>query len=76
MFFLKRYKKERVMKIGLLGIIAGLISLVLGIVSRVTLTPLPVAPGGLEAEVWLNFANTCFLFAIAFMYLESHKAKK
>jgi len=64
------------MKIGLLGIIVGLISLVLGVISRVTMMPLPVAPGGLEAEVWLNFANTCFLFSIAFLLFESNKAKK
>ena len=64
------------MKIGLIAIVAGLISLVLGVISRLTMIPLPVAPNGLEAEVWLNFSNTCFLFAIAFMYLESHKAKK
>jgi hypothetical protein len=64
------------MKIGMIGIIAGLISLVLGVISRVTMIPLPVAPGGLEAEVWLNFANTCFLFSIAFLLFESNKAKK
>ncbi len=50
-------------------IVAG-ISLVLGIVSRIILQPLPILPGGgVEAEVFLNFTNTCLLAAIALAVL-------
>lgn len=43
------------------------ISLIAGIISRLTLTPIPFVPGTLEAGSLLNFANTCLLFAIALM---------
>lgn len=53
-------------------IIAG-ISLVIGIISRVTLKPL--GPGGIEAQAFLQFANTCLLAVIAFSTLHLFKEK-
>jgi len=50
-------------------IVAG-ISLVLGIISRFMMAPLPLAPTGIEAETFLNFTNTCLLAAIALAVLE------
>lgn len=46
------------------GVIAG-VSLILGIISRIWLTPIP--PAGfvrLEAITYLRFTNTCLLVAI------------
>ena len=47
-----------------LAIVVGVISLVVGIISRLTLTPVAIIPGGLEAQAFLTFANTCFLLAV------------
>jgi hypothetical protein len=52
-------------------VVAG-ISLVVGIVSRITLTP--VGPG-IEAQAFLQFTNTCLLAAIALGILELLKSK-
>ena len=46
------------------------ISLVLGIVSRIMVKPIPNTAIGVEAEAFLIFANTCFLAAIAFLLKE------
>jgi hypothetical protein len=54
---------------GALGVISGLI----GMISRYTLTPIHQIPGGLEAEALLAFANTCFLFGILVVLLENSK---
>lgn len=43
-------------------IIVGLISLILGVVSRLTLRPFYV-----EAQAYLQFAQFCFLAAITFL---------
>ena len=52
----------------------GFLSLVAAIISRFTMRPLAIAPGGgLQAEVLLNFANTCFLVAITFILLGQKK---
>jgi hypothetical protein len=60
-----------------LAIILGFISLIVGMISRITMRPLAIVPGGgLEAEVLLTFTNTCFLIAITFILLEQLKAKK
>ncbi len=60
-----------------IAIIVGLVSLAAAIVSRLTMKPIAIAPGGgLSAEVLLNFTNTCFLIAITFILLEQLKAKK
>ncbi|MFC1658781.1 hypothetical protein ACFL1D_05305 [Candidatus Omnitrophota bacterium] len=49
-------------------LIVAVVSLVLGIYSRLTLNPLPFAPGkGIEAQAFLQFTNTCLLIAIALM---------
>ena len=49
----------------------ALISLVLGIVSRVTLIPIPLVPGsGLEASAFLRFTDTCLLLTIILVLLE------
>lgn len=53
----------------------GAISLIVGIISRVTLTPITLVRGGLEAEAFLAFTNTCLLAAIALALLEMLKGK-
>lgn len=49
----------------------GLVSLVVGIVSRFLVVPVP--PLGLEANALLNFANSCFLLAIALSLIQCKK---
>ncbi|KPK97034.1 MAG: hypothetical protein AMJ95_11295 [Omnitrophica WOR_2 bacterium SM23_72] len=52
----------------------ALISILLGIISRLTMKPLPIAPGGgIEASVLLKFAGTCLLLAIALLMSASVK---
>jgi hypothetical protein len=58
--------------IAYIAIIVGAISLVVGIISRITLTP--VGPG-IEAQAFLQFTNTCLLAAIALGILELLKSK-
>lgn len=53
-------------------LIAALVSLVVGIISRMTFTPLMY---GLEANAFLRFTDTCLLFAIALGLLEILKTK-
>ena len=53
-------------------VVAG-ISLITGIISRWTLTPITLVPGGLEAQAFLTFANTCLLIAITFILLDMLK---
>ena len=43
------------------------ISLIVGIISRLTITP--VGPAGIEAQAFLGFANTCLLVAITLILL-------
>jgi len=51
-----------------ISLVAAAISLVIGIISRLTITPIPLAPGkGIEAQAFLAFTNTCLLIAIALM---------
>ncbi len=59
--------------IAYIAIIVGAISLVVGIISRITLTP--VGPGAVEAQAFLRFTNTCLLAAIALGILELVKSK-
>lgn len=54
-------------------VVIGLMSLVVGIISRLTLTPLGFFPGTLNAETMLQFTNTCMLIAIALLLLEKAK---
>ncbi len=47
------------------------ISLIVGIISRVTLVPVNVMPGvGIKANAFLEFTNTCLLAAIALALLK------
>lgn len=77
----KKYKKlikkgGEVMKmIAYVAIVVAAISLIAGIISRWTLTPIALVPGGLEAQALLTFTNTCLLIAITFILLEMSKAK-
>jgi len=58
-----------------ISILVGGISLILGLISRFTMVPLNVARGGVEAEAFLAFTNTCLLIAITFILLEIVKNK-
>ena len=51
-----------------IAIVVAVISLVVGLISRLTLTP--VGPMGIEAEAFLQFTNTCLLLAIALALLQ------
>ncbi|UCC38717.1 MAG: hypothetical protein JSV96_12945 [Candidatus Aminicenantes bacterium] len=49
-----------------LFIIIAVISLILGIISRILVCPFPFGRiHGIEAQAYLQFAQTCLLFAIA-----------
>lgn len=59
-----------------IALVVGAISLIVGIISRLTMTPVPiVAGGGLEAQAFLAFTNTCLLIAITFILLDMLKRK-
>ena len=47
-------------------VVVAAISIVVGIISRLTLTPVR----GVEAHAFLNFTNTCLLFAITLILLK------
>ncbi|MFC1514951.1 hypothetical protein ACFL5X_03520 [Candidatus Omnitrophota bacterium] len=49
-------------------VLAGL-SLLTGIISRLSMTPIAIAPNGLEAQNFLDFTNICLLAAIALILL-------
>ncbi|MBN3038755.1 MAG: hypothetical protein JW869_04980 [Candidatus Omnitrophica bacterium] len=55
------------------AIAAAGISLVVGIISRMTLKP--IGPSSIEAQAFLQFTNTCLLLAIALTLLEILKSK-
>ena len=57
-------------KIAILCLALGAVSLVVGVISRITMTPVPIAPCGIIAETFLMFTNTCILAAIALLILE------
>jgi len=59
--------------IAYIGLVCALLALVVGVVSRVTMTPINLLPGGLEAESFLAFTNTCLLVAVVFLLLERKK---
>jgi len=48
-----------------LALLLAALSFVVGVISKITLKPVPILPGGLEAEALLIFTNTCILFAVA-----------
>ncbi|MFH1640374.1 MAG: hypothetical protein ABIA66_00250 [Candidatus Omnitrophota bacterium] len=60
-------------KISIAVIVVGVLSILGGILSRITMQPLPLAPGGVEASVLLKLASTCFLLAIALLLVQSVK---
>jgi len=59
--------------IAYIAIIIAAISLVVGIVSRLTLQP--IGPMRIQAQAFLQFANTSLLVAITFAILQLLKAK-
>ncbi|MCX7661282.1 MAG: hypothetical protein N2Z79_01190 [Candidatus Omnitrophica bacterium] len=58
-----------------LSIALGLISLLVAIISRLLVKPIPIATG-IEARALVNFANACFLVAITFILLQIQQTKK
>ena len=49
-----------------LSIIIAAISIILGVISRIMVTPFPGGSAhGIEAQAYLRFAQTCLLFAMA-----------
>ena len=63
-------------KVAYVAIVVAAISLIAGIISRWTLTPIALAQGSLEAGVLLSFTNTCLLIAITFILLGILKKEK
>lgn len=55
-------------------IILAVVSLVIGIISRIMLVPFPPVIN-VEANAFVRFTNTCLLFAIALTLLEMLKKK-
>ncbi len=53
--------------------IIGIVSLIAALVSRITMIPIIVVPGDLEAGALLSFANTCFLISIIIILGEISK---
>ena len=53
----------------------GAICLILGLISRLTFTPIVFA-GGIAPRTFLALANTSFLIAITFILLEILKVKQ
>ncbi len=52
------------------------ISLVVGIISRFTVTPVSIIQGEIEAHTFLEFTNTCLLIAVTFILLHILKTKQ
>ena len=62
--------------IAYIAIVVSAVSLIVVIISKLTLTPIAIVPGGLEAQALLGFANTCLLIAITFILLGLLKSKE
>jgi hypothetical protein len=63
-------------KVSMAVIGIAVLSMALGVFSRMTMKPLPIARGGgIEASVLLNFADTCLLLGIALLLVQSVKEK-
>jgi len=57
-----------------LGIVIGIISLVIGVISRVMVIPVPITPvTSMEAHAFLQFSGVCFLFSIAMALMAQAK---
>ena len=52
-----------------IAVVVAVISLVIGIISKLVLKPIALF-GGLDASAFLTFTNTCFLLAIVLILLE------
>ena len=66
--------------IAYIAIVVGVLSLIVGVGSRITINPINfqgLIPGdGLSAQAFLAFANTCLLTAITFLILQIAKGKQ
>ncbi len=60
--------------LAVIAIVVALVSIVIGIISRLMVQPIPVA-SGINAQSFLDFTNTCLLFAIALLVLGMAKEK-
>ena len=60
--------------LAVIAIVVALVSIVIGIISRLMVQPIPVA-SGIDAQSLLDFSNTCLLFAIALLVLGMAKEK-
>ena len=58
-----------------IAIVVGAICLILGLISRLTFTPVPFV-GGIAPRTFLQLTNICFLIAITFILLEILKSKQ
>ena len=57
-----------------IALVAAVVSLVVAVISRLSLRPLPIGYGvGIEANALLTFANTCLLIAITFILMQMSK---
>ena len=56
-------------------IVVAVLTFIVAIISRFTMTPLGVVPGGLEAEALLSFTNTCLLIAVVLLLHNMAKGK-
>jgi len=54
-------------------LVLAAVSLALGVVSRVTMQPIPILPGGLEASALLALANTLLLGAVVAILMQMAK---
>ena len=56
-----------------IALVVAIISIIVGIISRLTLIPVP--PVGIEAHAIFQFANTCLLLAITLLLMSMQKGK-
>ena len=59
--------------LGIIALIAGVICVIIAIVSKFAMQPLPFLPPGLLPSSILGFANTLFLLAIALELVKPFK---
>lgn len=55
--------------------VVAILTFIVAIISRLTMTPLSVIPGGLEAEALLSLTNTCLLIAVVLLLQNTTKGK-